>query len=128
MKGIVANQDEPPYPARNEGTLEYCRQHDITLQAWGPLAYGKASGRALESPTLAVTETAQLVAEMAREKNVGKEAILIAWLLRRPAQIQPVIGTTNPERIASACQADAIELSREEWYRLFVAGRGHPLP
>jgi predicted oxidoreductase len=53
---------------------------------------------------------------------------LIAWLLRHPAGIQPIIGTTNPTRIAGACQADDLALTREEWYRLFEAGRGGPVP
>ena len=53
---------------------------------------------------------------------------VIAWLLRHPARIQPIIGTTNPQRIAASCQADEVELSREEWYWLFEAGRGGALP
>ena len=61
-------------------------------------------------------------------KRVSKEAIVIAWLLRHLARIQPVIGTTNPARIAAACQADDVELSRKEWYGLFIAGRGGELP
>jgi predicted oxidoreductase len=73
-------------------------------------------------------ETARRVAELAQVKNTSREAILIAWLLRHPAGIQPVIGTTNPQRIRAACQADQIQLTRQEWYRLFIAGRGAPLP
>ena len=65
---------------------------------------------------------------MALEKGVQPEAILIAWLLRHPAKIQPIIGTTNPARIKASCEADRIQLSREEWYSLFVAGRGENLP
>jgi predicted oxidoreductase len=69
-----------------------------------------------------------LIAEMANKRRVSPGAILIAWLLRHPAGIQAIIGTTNPERIAEACKADEIELSREEWYRLFTAGRGGGVP
>jgi predicted oxidoreductase len=72
--------------------------------------------------------TAALVAQMAKQKGVSGEAILIAWILRHPAKIQPIIGTTNPERIAAACQGDQVELNREEWYSLFDAGRGEELP
>jgi len=75
-----------------------------------------------------VVKTAALVAQMAKEKGVSGEAILIAWILRHPAKIQPIIGTTNPERIAAACQGDQVDLNREEWYRLFDAGRGEDLP
>ncbi len=125
--GIHFNQDNPML-ARNEDTLEYCRLHEITLQAWGPLAWGLLTGRSGEDASDNVKQTAQLVAELAKEKGVSGEAIVIAWVLRHPARIQAVIGTTKPERIAAACQADGIELSREEWYRLFVTARGENLP
>ncbi len=126
-EGIVFNQDNPKL-SRNEGTIEYCRQHDITLQAWGSLAWGKLTGRVEEHPASHVVKTATLVAQMAKQKGVSGEAILIAWILRHPAKIQPIIGTTHPERIAAACQGDQVELDREEWYRLFDAGRGEDLP
>lgn len=73
-------------------------------------------------------KASEAVAEMARQKDTSPEAILVAWILRHPARIQVIIGTTKPERIAAACQADSIELNREEWYRLFIAGRGESLP
>ena len=126
-EGIVFNQDIPR-PTRNEGTIEYCRLHNITLQAWGSLAWGKLTGLKEEKPAPHVVEAAALVAQMAKQKGVSGEAILIAWILRHPAKIQPIIGTTNPERIAAACQGDDVELNREEWYRLFDSGRGEDLP
>lgn len=126
-EGIIFNQDNPRL-ARNDGTIEYCRQHNITLQSWGSLAWGLLTGREPEQPAEKITNTAKVVAEMARQKGVSPEAILVAWILRHPARIQAIIGTTRPERIAAACQADSVELSREDWYRLFNAGRGEPLP
>ncbi len=127
-EGIIFNQTKPGVITRDEGTIEYCREHNITLQAWGPLAWGRLTGR----PGITLTETeakaAQLVAEMAQAKNVSAEAILIAWILRHPARIQPLIGSTKPDRIAASCQAATVQLSREEWYQLFVAGRGENLP
>jgi predicted oxidoreductase len=126
--GVSTNQDEPSWPVRGEGTLEYCRLHDITIQAWSPLARGALSGKPLEGADARVVRAAEVVAEIARERGVSREAIVIAWLLRHPAQIQPVLGTTQPGRIAAACQADAVDLTREEWYRLFIAGRGAPMP
>ncbi len=76
-----------------------------------------------------MARAAAVVAEMAAEKGVSPEAIVIAWLLRHPARIQPIIGTMNPERIAAACQADGVELSREEWYTPVHRrpGQGYPL-
>jgi predicted oxidoreductase len=126
-EGIVFNQDNPLL-SRNEGTIEYCRLHNITLQAWGSLAWGLLTGREIEKPAEKNTQTTVLVAEMAKEKNVSPEAILIAWILRHPAKILPVIGTTNTARIAAACQGDNVSLTREEWYKLFTAGRGEGLP
>jgi predicted oxidoreductase len=126
--GIIFNRDDSTVASRSEGTLEFCRMHDITIQAWSPLARGDVSGRPIADPAPRVERTTALVARLAEEKGVSKEAIVIAWLLRHPACIQPVIGTTNPARIAAACQADDVELSREEWYSLFIAGRGGELP
>ena len=126
-EGIVFNQNNPLL-ARNEGTIEYCRMQNITLQTWGSLAWGMVSGREVKEPSEKLTKTAELVAEMAREKNTTPEAILVAWILRHPAKIQAIIGTTKPERIAAACQGDEVVLNREEWYRLFIAGRGESLP
>jgi predicted oxidoreductase len=126
-EGIIFNQDNPLL-TRNEGTIEYCRKHNITLQAWGSLAWGQLTGRAVENPPEKTQKTAALVAKMAAEKGVSGEAILIAWILRHPAKIQAIIGTTNLSRIQASCQADGLALTREEWYMLFNAGRGETLP
>jgi predicted oxidoreductase len=126
-EGIVANQDNPTGPVRGHGTLEYCRLHGISIQAWSPLARGVASGAA-DAEGKPASEVSALVKSLAEEKHVSREAIVIAWLLRHPAGIQPVIGTTNPARIKAVCQADSIKLTREEWYALFTAGRGSKLP
>jgi predicted oxidoreductase len=68
--------------------------------------------------------TAAAASALAAKKGVTMEAILLAWLLRHPAGIQPILGTSNPARIKEACAADSVELTREEWYGLFTAGRG----
>jgi predicted oxidoreductase len=125
--GIITNRYDPPTPVRGDGTLEYCRLHDIAIQAWSPLAGGLV-GRAAQSGDERMQRTASLAGEMALAKGVSAEAILVAWVLRHPARIQAVVGTTSPERILAMAQADAVELSREEWYRLFLAGRGRDLP
>lgn len=126
-EGIIFNQDNPKL-SRNEGTIEYCRLHNITLQSWGSLAWGLVTGRKPEKPDKKLTETQQVVDELARKKGVPAEAILVAWILRHPAHIQAIIGTTRPERIAAASLGDGVELTRDEWYHLFNAGRGEPLP
>jgi len=125
-EGVVANIAGKP-SAMATTTLDFCRAHGILVQAWGPVA----GGQVLNPPADAaphVKATAALVAQMAQEKGTTPEAIALAWLLRHPAGIQPIIGTTKPERIVASCQADDVILTREEWYALFTAGRGEPLP
>ena len=127
-EGIAFNRDDPPRTLRAEGTLEYCRLHEITMQAWSPLAKGAATTGSEALYGERARNVSGLVAELAQQKHVGGEAIVIAWILRHPARIQPIIGTTTPARIRAACEADSIELTREEWYSLYAAGRGYPLP
>jgi predicted oxidoreductase len=126
--GVVFNQDKPSYPVRGEGAFEYCREHDISVQAWSPLALGAVTGKIIDPADDRLASVARLVRALAEQKRVSPEAILIAWLLRIPGNIQPVIGTTNLERIRASCQGLSVTLSREEWYLLFTAGRGAPLP
>ena len=79
-------------------------------------------------PSPAAQDVARLVAELAQVKGVSAEAIAVAWLLKHPAKMQVIIGTTKPERIKASCEADGVELTRDEWYRLFIAGRGDRMP
>ncbi|MBC7879609.1 MAG: aldo/keto reductase [Anaerolineales bacterium] len=126
-EGILFNQNNLRL-TRNEGVIEYCRLHDITLQAWAPLAAGKLTSKPRTHHSAHIQKTADLVTQMALEKGVHPEAILIAWILRHPAQIQPLPGTTRSQRILAACEGEHINLTREEWYQLFLAGRGESLP
>lgn len=113
--------------ARAAGTLDYCREHDILVQAWAPLAGGKFSAplSGMDEP---MRSAAALVQQMAREKDVSAEALLTAWLLRHPAGIQPIVGTTDPARLTAVCAADELQLTREAWYALLTAMRGQPVP
>jgi len=109
------------------GTVEFCQQHQIQIQAWGSLAQGLFTGG--KSPqTAAQLHTADLVRQLAALYQTSPEAIVLGWLMRHPAGIQPVIGTTNPARIKACAGAADIQLSREHWYALYVASRGQPLP
>ena len=125
---VYVNQDKGKDNIFPEGTLEYCQLENIQLQAWGPLAQGRFSGRSLDDESDAVRQTAQLVGQFAEEKGATREAIVLAWLMKHPAGIQPVIGTTNPARIAACEGAERVELSRIEWYLLYNSSRGLPLP
>lgn len=109
------------------GTVEYCQAHKIQLQAWGSLAQGLFSG-GRPAETVAQHATAALVATLAAEYQTSPEAIVLAFLLKHPSGIQPVIGTTSPTRIAACQKALNLHLSREHWYALYVAARGKALP
>jgi predicted oxidoreductase len=127
---VLVNQEAGTSTHFADGLLEYSMVNDIQIQAWSPLAKGIYSGKEIERPSEAEMKTKELVEKMASEKDTTKEAIVLGWLMRHPAKIQPVIGTTNPERIKN-CQ-DAIRqselMTREEWYSLYVSSRGNKLP
>lgn len=110
------------------GTLEYCAMNNVQVQSWGSLSQGLFTGKDVSDQNESVQKTAQLVAELAETYNTSKEAVVLAWLMRHPVKVQPVIGTTNSNRIAACAQATDINLSREDWYKLFVSARGQSLP
>lgn len=124
--GVVANTTGHVY-ASAAGTLDYCRLHDIRVQAWSPLAGGKLATTS-EFADPVVRGISLLLRQLAEAKNVTPEAIQLAWLLRHPAGLQPIVGTTDPARLAACCAADGVTLSREEWYALFTAARGGRVP
>jgi len=119
--GTAVNQREPAVAMRAGEVIDYCRMNGITLQAWGPLAQGKYSG-ADENAAAAV------VTELAHRYGVSREAIVLAWIMRHPAPILPVIGTTHPARIAACAEADTVILDRTDWFRLLQAARGTAMP
>lgn len=110
------------------GTLEYCRAKGVQLQAWGCLAQGCFSEQGLNSEEESVRATSKYVQQLSEKYSVTSEAIVLAFLLRHPAGIQPVIGTTNLARIQASVAATKVNLTREEWYNLFVYSRGQALP
>lgn len=129
-QGIHVNQKAGVDVNFSEGLMEYCQMERIQIQAWGPLAQGKFSGRSVENEPDNIRKTAELVAQMAAAKETTPEAIVLGWLMKHPAMIQPVIGTTNAERIAACKDAErqAQLMSREEWYTLYVSARGQNMP
>ncbi len=121
VEGVVANRaGAGAASALAAGTLDYCRLRRILVQAWAPLA----GGQLLKAGQLG----AALIAQLAEQKQTSPEAIAVAWLLRHPAGIQPILGSTRPERIRAASLADTVSLSREEWYALLGEARGQALP
>jgi len=129
LDSSVVVQDRDPAPGHpGDGTLEYHRRLGIVTQAWAPLAYGYLSGREPNRDPDRVRQVAKLVSEIAYKYDAAEEAIVIGWLLRHPAAIQPVIGTRDPERLRRVNQALKINISREDWYKIYTAGRGKALP
>ncbi|UNK18985.1 aldo/keto reductase [Paenibacillus sp. N3/727] len=126
--GVHVNRDDAKENMFPEGTLEYCQMNKIQIQAWSPLAQGVYTGRPVQDLPESIQETAALVKRLANEKETTAEAILLAWLMKHPTGIQPVIGTKNPDRIRACSGAELVELTREEWYSLYVSSRGVALP
>ena len=110
---------------RDGSVLEYCRLKDITIQAWSPFQYGFFEGAFLDNDKF--PEINSKVNELAKAKGVTNSAIAIAWILRHPAGIQPIVGTTNPKRLREICKAAQVELTRQEWYEIYRAA-GNKLP
>ncbi|MCL7749944.1 aldo/keto reductase [Halalkalibacter alkaliphilus] len=129
-EGIYVNQAYGAQVNFPEELLAYCRKEQIQIQAWSPLAKGLFSGNLKGKEPQQVLHTAELVQRMAQEKGTTCEAIVLAWLMRHPANIQPIIGTINPERIRACKDAgeQARSLTRQEWYALFKSARGREMP
>jgi predicted oxidoreductase len=123
--GINVNMEIDRSVNRDGGILEYCRLHDITIQPWSPFQYGFFDGVFLDNDKF--PELNRTIDTMAEEKGVANTAIAIAWLLRHPAKMQPIVGTTNPGRVRDIAQASSVEMTRKEWYELYLAA-GNTLP
>ena len=123
--GINVNMKVEPSIDRDGSILEYCRLKDITIQAWSPFQYGFFEGVFLNNDKF--PELNAKINEIAEKKNVTNSAIATAWILRHPAKIQTIVGTTNTERLRDICKASEVELTRQEWYELYRAA-GNQLP
>jgi predicted oxidoreductase len=115
-----------------DGTLDQCLTNGMTPLAWSPLGAGVlGTGNAVrgDSPRQQQLRTLQReMDDVAGRYDTTRSVVAVAWLLRHPAGILPIIGTNNPDRIAEAARADALELSRPDWYRLLIAARGSDVP
>nr|WP_279587613.1 aldo/keto reductase [Lysinibacter cavernae] len=107
------------------GIVDYCRLNDITIQAWSPFQAGFFNGVFLGSPDY--PELNAVIDRLAARYGVPPIAIATAWITRHPANIQVVLGTTSPDRVAGAALGSDLPLTRAEWYELFRAA-GHLVP
>lgn len=124
-EGINVNTKFDGGVMRGGGTLEYCRLKGMAVQTWSPLQKGFFGGVFLGDPAYA--DLGRELEALAQKYGVGADTIAYAWLLRYPARMQVVLGTTNPDRVKSAAKAAEIQLTRSEWYALYRAA-GNTLP
>ena len=132
---LVVNQVEislAKLDTLQDGTLDQCLSKKITPLAWSPLARGKlgTASPANREHTGAKVQAGlpETLGTIAKARGQSPPVIALAWLLKHPAGIVPIIGSTNPERIRDAVAATEVDLTREEWYRLLEAACGSRLP
>jgi len=116
----------------HDGTLDQCLAEGITPLAWSPLAGGKLASNLVADMTDPLharkLKLQDAVEGLARELGVSRAAIALAWLLKHPSGIVPIVGATDPEHIREATRAADLSLSRAQWYRLLEAAYGQRLP
>jgi predicted oxidoreductase len=116
-----------------DGTLDQCLAEKMTPMAWSPLARGLlGDGGVSVTPEKAASygtgKILPVIDAIAAERGTGRLEIALAWLMKHPSGIVPIVGSSNPARIKNAVNAINLELTRDEWYRLFIAARGEALP
>jgi predicted oxidoreductase len=126
-QGVTANMagEDQSRTVDGGGILDYCRLHDITVQAWSPFQAGFFTGVFLGSDDYPGLNA--VIDLLAAKYDVPPIAIAVAWITRHPAQMQVVLGTTTPGRVSGAAQGSDVPLTRAEWYELFRAG-GYRVP
>ena len=123
--GIHVNLATDSAVNRDGGVLDYCRLNDITVQPWSPMQFGFFKGCFVDNE--AFPELNAVMARIADKYAVSKTTVAIAWILRHPAKMQPVTGTTRCERLIESFKAADVTLTREEWYEIYKAA-GNTLP
>ncbi|MEH7009943.1 aldo/keto reductase [Neobacillus niacini] len=123
--GMNVNMENVSAINRDGSVLDFCRLNDITIQPWSPFQYGFFEGVFLGNEKF--PELNQKIDEIAAKYELSNTTIAIAWLLRHPAKMQPVIGTMNVDRLKECSKASEIYLTREEWYEIYRAA-GNILP
>jgi len=123
--GLNVNTGNPEAIDRDNGTLDYCRLHDITIQAWSPFQYGFFEGNFIGSAKY--PKLNKKLDEISEKYSVTPNAVAVAWLSRHPANIQTIVGTTSAQRLKEISKSCDFTLTREEWYDLYLSA-GKPLP
>ncbi len=123
--GINVNMYNSSATNRDGSVLDYCRLNKITIQPWSPMQYGFFEGCFIDNEKFPELNTT--MDRLAKKYCVNKNTLAFAWILRHPARMQPVTGTTNVSRLLDYIKATEIELSREDWYEIYRAA-GNVLP
>ena len=122
--GMEANMNSDGAIDRGGDVLNYCRLNNITIQAWSPFQSGRG---AFVDNNDGYPDLNWALGEISAKYNVTKSTVAAAWILRHPAKMQTIVGTMNYYRMLEISRAPELELTREEWYRLYLSS-GHILP
>ena len=124
-EGLNVNMHKTESVQRGGDLLNYSRLHNITLQAWSPLVKGFFEDSILNAEAYPVLN--EKLSQLAEKYNCTPSAIALAWILRHPAKMQVITGTTDAERMGQICTCADIVLTRQEWYELYLS-TGKTLP
>ncbi|MGY3725288.1 Predicted oxidoreductase [Granulicatella balaenopterae] len=117
--GVNVNTKNDRAVMRDCQLLDYCRLNEVSIQVWSPFQIDLAHGVFFDHEDYKKLNT--VIHDLAKKYRVSDEAIAIAWILRHPAKMQPIVGTMNMVRLRGLVKALDIELSREDWYKLYCA-------
>ena len=123
--GLAVNMHIDQAIYREGSILEFCRLNEITIQAWSPFQKGFIEGPFFDDPKYAALH--KVILQIADKYGVTDTTIAVAWITRHPANIQVVVGTTQPKRLIDCCKGSELVLTREEWYEIYQAA-GNMLP
>lgn len=123
--GINVNMNNEAGIVRDSGVIDFCRLNKITIQPWSPMQYGFFEGCFIDNDKF--PELNETLERIGNEYSVSKTTMAFAWILRHPAKMQPVTGTTNLTRLADCIKATDINITHAEWYEIYRAA-GNNLP
>ena len=123
--GFHVNMEDSQAAMRDGSIFEYCKLHDVVIQAWSVLQFGYFKGNFVGNEKFQALN--QVLDRLAFKYGVTPSTIAISWILRYPAKMQAVVGTTNPKHLVEASQAINFSLTRKEWYEIYLAA-GNNLP
>lgn len=124
-ESVFFNMTDDHAISRTDQILDYAMENDIVLQAWCPLQASWEDGSFLDHPKY--PELNEVLDQFAKKYGVTKSAVAAAWILRLPAAMQVIAGTTNPDHLRQLAAGANLKLNRQEWYDLYLACH-HPLP